>query len=960
MIEISHLHKFFNKGKHNEIHVINDVTISLPETGIVAIFGRSGCGKTTLLNVIGGLDSYRSGSVTVMGESIASHPDSVRNRDMGYIFQNYNLLKNETCFDNVAYALRLAGLNNPDEIRQRVDTALSFVDMAQYARRTPDTLSGGQQQRIAIARAIVKNPRIILADEPTGNLDEANTVMVMDLLREIARDCLVLLVTHEADLVDYYCDTVIELADGRVADIRHNSITDGYAVRDKNTVYLGELEKETVENTAVSVSYYGAKPTVPIAIKVVNYGGKTYLAVDTPGVQMLDRDSEMKLNEGVFERRESQKQKERHVDMSRLPRVKGGVLGRLYSFRSAVASGYRANFGKQKRGKRMLRSCLALFAAVIVFMTAIFGTSIGRIEKLRSAYNQNVFYVRTDDPATSLELHDPDVWRKYGIDSVGLQRNYTARDETLLFGTGFFETFESSSYDFMTHGVFLPAGLTKSMTLLAGKKTVAEGEILLSSASADLLLEASTLSYLKDYEDLVGLSTAGGMYRSPYKIVGIVQSDETAFYLSDKELAERAYLDRNLQLMSAADMNVTLGEDEVIFVSRYYDPMLEDAYKVGGTMKIVGEDFTVKEIRSSLSYEGYLESMGIKVLSYDEHVENELATRYPDLVKESEEYYQKHSELYETGYAAYLLGYYSHLEAFCRSQTVFNTDFESWLYLEKGIPDLYYRSIRQELYLVHAYQKEFGKLPGMKEIWEYESSDEPDRYYKEYEPEYIASVDRTYYDTMVILPDDAYIRLSSRLGKSESAVDPYSDMDDYGDYLSVIHTSSPELLEAYLLDRYDDPNSSEFSVITPNRLFEEDFTEERITVIAGCITMGVILVIMSICMYFIMRSALMNRIREVGILRAIGVTKKNLVYRFAVETLVLTALTVLVGYLLSSGFIGLCYSASSLMSEIFYYPLWLAGSVLLVLFLLSMFCGLVPISRLLKKTPSEIIAKYDI
>ncbi|MBP3396620.1 MAG: ABC transporter ATP-binding protein [Clostridia bacterium] len=235
MIELKHLHKFFNKGKQNEIHVINDVTLSLPERGMVAVFGRSGCGKTTLLNVIGGLDRFGSGTLTIDGQSIKNDTDTIRNRYIGYIFQNYNLSKEESCYDNVANALRLCGMADGKEMEERVNAALANVGMEHYAARTPDTLSGGQQQRIAIARAIVKNPRIILADEPTGNLDEANTVMIMDLLKQIAKDHLVLLVTHEANLVDYYCDTVVELQDGAVVSVWQNEGADGFVAKDKTT-----------------------------------------------------------------------------------------------------------------------------------------------------------------------------------------------------------------------------------------------------------------------------------------------------------------------------------------------------------------------------------------------------------------------------------------------------------------------------------------------------------------------------------------------------------------------------------------------------------------------------------------------------------------------------------------------------------------------------------------------------
>ena len=165
MIRIEHLNKFFNKGKQNEIHVINDISLDLPERGMVAIFGKSGCGKTTLLNVIGGLDRFSGGSLTVNGQDIREDTDALRNREMGYIFQNYNLCRDVSCYDNVANALRLCGMKDGREMRERVHAALANVGMEGFENRTPDTLSGGQQQRIAIARAIVKNPRVILADE---------------------------------------------------------------------------------------------------------------------------------------------------------------------------------------------------------------------------------------------------------------------------------------------------------------------------------------------------------------------------------------------------------------------------------------------------------------------------------------------------------------------------------------------------------------------------------------------------------------------------------------------------------------------------------------------------------------------------------------------------------------------------------------------------------------------------
>ena len=153
-VRIQNAHKYYNKGKENQLHVMNNVSLELPEVGMVAIFGRSGCGKTTLLNAVGGLDKIASGKIELFGQDIREDTDTLRNKYVGYIFQNYNLNNNETVFENVSTALRLCGMEDETEIEERTMAALANVEMDKYRDRTPDTLSGGQQQRVAIARAL--------------------------------------------------------------------------------------------------------------------------------------------------------------------------------------------------------------------------------------------------------------------------------------------------------------------------------------------------------------------------------------------------------------------------------------------------------------------------------------------------------------------------------------------------------------------------------------------------------------------------------------------------------------------------------------------------------------------------------------------------------------------------------------------------------------------------------------
>ena len=219
MIRIEHLNKFFNKGKQNEIHVINDISLDLPERGMVAIFGKSGCGKTTLLNVIGGLDRFSGGSLTVNGQDIREDTDALRNREMGYIFQNYNLCRDVSCYDNVANALRLCGMKDGAEMRERVRAALANVGMEGFENRTPDSLSGGQQQRIAIARALAMDPDVILFDEPTSALDPEMVGEVLELMKELAHTGITMLVvTHEMGFAREVSNRVIFIDDGKIQE----------------------------------------------------------------------------------------------------------------------------------------------------------------------------------------------------------------------------------------------------------------------------------------------------------------------------------------------------------------------------------------------------------------------------------------------------------------------------------------------------------------------------------------------------------------------------------------------------------------------------------------------------------------------------------------------------------------------------------------------------------------------
>ena len=198
---------------------LKGVSVDFRESEFVAILGPSGCGKTTLLNVIGGLDQYDSGDLIINGRSTKefkdSDWDSYRNHSIGFVFQSYNLIPHQTVLANVELALTLSGVSK-SERKARALEALSKVGIADQAKKKPNQLSGGQMQRVAIARALVNNPDILLADEPTGALDTATSVQIMELLKEIAKDKLVIMVTHNPELANDYATRIVNLKDGEI------------------------------------------------------------------------------------------------------------------------------------------------------------------------------------------------------------------------------------------------------------------------------------------------------------------------------------------------------------------------------------------------------------------------------------------------------------------------------------------------------------------------------------------------------------------------------------------------------------------------------------------------------------------------------------------------------------------------------------------------------------------------
>ncbi len=241
MLELKKIKKDYPAGD-GKVNALKGIDLKFRDSEFVSILGQSGCGKTTMLNIIGGLDHYTEGDLIINGKSTKDFKDrdwdTYRNHSIGFVFQSYNLILHQTVLQNVELALTLSGVSKAER-RQRAEEALKRVGLSSQLNKKPTEMSGGQMQRVAIARAIVNNPDIILADEPTGALDSETSVQVMEILKEIAKDRLVIMVTHNPELAEKYSSRIIRMLDGEITD-------------DTNPLSKAELKREKNKDKAAN------------------------------------------------------------------------------------------------------------------------------------------------------------------------------------------------------------------------------------------------------------------------------------------------------------------------------------------------------------------------------------------------------------------------------------------------------------------------------------------------------------------------------------------------------------------------------------------------------------------------------------------------------------------------------------------------------------------------------------
>ena len=405
MIKLDKVNKYYNKGKSNQIHVIDNTSMILPDKGIVCLLGPSGCGKTTLLNAIGGLDKVNSGKIYIDDQLItrfsSARIDKIRNASIGYIFQNFNLLDDRTVFENVAIALRMVGIKDQKTVAQRVNYCLEKVGIYQYRNKLANALSGGQRQRVAIARAIVKNPKIIIADEPTGNLDSANTLEIMNIIKTISRERLVILVTHERRIAEFYSDHVAEMKDGKVIKAYSNDSSRFLDYQLENKIYLRDLPvMKDFSKDDVRVRVYSDDES-PADIKLVIRGGNMY--INTGGrLNIVDETANIEMVDEHYQAMDETYFADNDFDYAAyLPKKFKARYSSIYTPFNMLAYGW-----KTVKGFKKVRKFLMIgFVFAAMFTMLAVSNVMGIMDVKPTDYRQtNGNYITVDNPSKTDEL----------------------------------------------------------------------------------------------------------------------------------------------------------------------------------------------------------------------------------------------------------------------------------------------------------------------------------------------------------------------------------------------------------------------------------------------------------------------------------------------------------------------------------------------------------------------------
>mgnify|MGYP004651342525 FL=1 len=596
MLSLKNVNKYFNRHRKNEIHVINNISLEFNDNGLVALLGPSGCGKTTLLNAIGGLDKIKSGKIYVNGKKISSKidgkVDKIRNLNIGYIFQDYKLVENMSVFDNVALVLTMLGIKDKNEVKNRVEYVLDKVGMLRYKRRPANMLSGGERQRVGIARALVKNPNIILADEPTGNLDSKNSLEIMKIIKSISKDRLVILVTHEVNLAKFYADRIIELKDGSIVKDYINKDKEDLDYAIDNNIYLKDFDKHDVikdEDKLINI-YLDDKDKIKLDIVVRN--GNIYVnSKSRDNIVVIDEDSNIELINDSYK-----KIQESDIDKYNFDLKDDGKKKRyssIFNPISLITNGFKKVFDYSFLKKLLLLGFI-LSGMFIMYSVSSIASTINVKDEDFVTMNKNYMSV-------NLNKIKVDDYLKYeNLDSVDY---IIPGNSSVNFSVNYNDYYQSINIKDILSGSLSDINLIKDSDILYGTMPKEMNEVVVDKRSILSMFDET------GYANMIGIKNVRDMIGREIKIdtmdafviVGIVdlgspsiymnrsnfinvlsntKNNDTNMYISEEEIGNQKIYDYNLEVndIELKKGNYPVNDYEVIVNIKNSDTMPLNKY----------------------------------------------------------------------------------------------------------------------------------------------------------------------------------------------------------------------------------------------------------------------------------------------------------------------------------------------------------------------------------------------
>lgn len=552
MIQVENLNKSYERIPGADSRVLKNVSLTLPDKGFVCILGPSGCGKTSLLNAIGGLDRFDSGNLIVGDQRISSYGtaqyESQRNRDFGYIFQNYYLLEDHSVAYNVYLGLHSLQLNHREKI-ERVRAALKAVEMDRYIRRRVRELSGGQQQRVAIARALARRPRVIFADEPTGNLDEANTLNVCQLLHRASKESLVIMVTHEEHIANVFADRIIRLDQGHVvADTTTWNRTELSLVSDRE-IYAGDMHDTQVECGDLTVRLLQTPGASPVSVTVIAAKDRIILKIsDERTVKLADIQEDPRIIEGsrpVLTRESLTEEAHGRMDMLHQKPDQQCAAGKGIGWSMMLCEAHQLMNGKGLK-KFGMRAFLVLMALLTLLTVADFYTvsHLDPLDFITSDSHMLIIKINQGENTTQDLTKLPSEYNSWLAYQSALYVEHIAQADTEFDFIPRFsvqpEYYFAPFFQMNNVKQMLPAFSYVALerldpeSLICGRMPTNSEEIVVDKILLDAVLEKDGIikNGITSYESFIGENLNYGNKNFNPIIVGVSDSGERSVYIS--------------------------------------------------------------------------------------------------------------------------------------------------------------------------------------------------------------------------------------------------------------------------------------------------------------------------------------------------------------------------------------------------------------------------------------------